>query len=250
MRLFKLCLAFLSLITPSFSTECTTRIDKFEGSCIKPSDCEGGVFNNLCPSVYKCCVPDVNSTPWLYWRYVSRDEFKGLFPSLSQTRSDLLFPWYNKALGELLSDKKGNNECHIIAAFSAQVGHESMELTTFEEFASGEAYEGRCKSLGNCFPGDGTRYKGRGAIQVTGRTNYLKASSFIGTDFIKTPELLVLPSYGIEASVWFWVSNNLNKYCTGKSSDFTVLTQKINGGTNGLEDRINKWNRALNVLKC
>ena len=257
MKLLKLCVAFLSLLTPiygfntSASTACTTKINNFQGSCIKPTDCSGGgIYNNLCPSVFKCCVNDVNSAPWLFWRYVSKDEFRGLFPSLSSIRTDTLFPWFNKAIDSLLEDNMGKDQCHIIAAFSAQVGHESLDLSTFEEFASGEAYEGRCKQLGNCNPGDGVRFKGRGAIQVTGRSNYQKASVFIGEDFIQKPDLLVLPSYGFQASVWFWVSNKLNQFCTGNSNDFLTLTKRINGGTNGIEDRISRWNRALNVLEC
>ncbi len=232
------------------STSCKTKVNNFQGSCNRPLDCEGGIYNNLCPGSFKCCVEDVKSTPYLYWRYVSRDEFKGLFPLLGDTRTDILHPWFNDALGDVLEDKKGNTKCDIIAAFSAQLAHESLSLTTFEEFASGEAYEGRCKQLGNCNPGDGVKYKGRGAIQITGRSNYQRVSSFLGEDFINKPDLLVLPSYGFKASVWFWTANNLNQYCTGKSNDFIELTKKINGGLNGLEDRINKWNNAKNILVC
>ena len=233
----------------TLATSCTTKINKYNGNCISPSSCNGGVYNNLCPGSSKCCVQDVNSK-WIYWPYVDQDEFKGLFPLLSDTRKDTLYPWFNDALSDVLHDKKGNQKCDIIACFSAQVGHESVDLSTFEEFASGEAYEGRCKGLGNCQVGDGVKYKGRGAIQITGRSNYQKASDFIGTNFIDSPDLLVLPSYGFKASVWFWVSNELNQYCTGNQNDFFILTRKINGGLNGIEDRLNKWTRAKNVLKC
>ena len=129
----------------TLSTSCTTKINKYSGNCINPSSCEGGVYNNLCPSSSKCCVEDVNSK-WFYWSYVDKDEFKGLFPLLSDTRINTLYPWFNDALNDVLDDKKGNQKCDIIACFSAQVGHESLDLSTFEEFASGEAYEGRCKS--------------------------------------------------------------------------------------------------------
>ncbi len=235
---------------PLAISSCKTRVSSYDGKCISQSQCDGAIFNNLCPGSSKCCVEDVNSSPWLYWRYVSRDEFKGLFPLLSDVRQNTLYPWFNSALGDLLEDKKGMETCDIIAAFSAQVGHESLDLTTFEEFASGEAYEGRCKQLGNCFPGDGVKYKGRGAIQVTGRRNYEKVSAYLSEDFINKPELLVMPSYGFQTSVWFWVSNGLNQFCSGKQQDFIDLTKKINGGVNGLEDRITKWNRAKSVMGC
>ena len=232
------------------STSCTTKINKYQGSCIRPAECEGAIYNNLCPGSAKCCVPDLNSPSYLFWKYVSREEFKKLFPLLSDTRQEVLFPWFNDALWTVLEDKKGNDKCKIIAAFSAQLGHESVDLSTFEEFASGEAYEGRCKQLGNCNPGDGVKYKGRGAIQITGRSNYLQAGVYLDEDLINNPDMLVMPSYGFKASVWYWVKNGLNKYCTGTTNDFIELTKKINGGVNGLEDRINKWNRAKSALEC
>lgn len=267
MRLIKLLIGLVSLITSPVAycsqqaeqnvtntittlSTCSTKINSLSGSCISPSTCNGGIYNNLCPGISKCCVPDVNNSPWLYWKYVSKDQFKGLFPLLSTTRSDLLYPWFNVALSSLFDDKKGNTECNIITSFAAQIGHESVDLATFEEFASGEAYEGRCKQLGNCYPGDGVKFKGRGAIQITGRSNYQKVSDFLDEDFISKPDYLVMPSYGFQASVWYWVSNNLNQYCTGTTNDFITLTKKINGGINGLEDRINKWDRAKNVMKC
>lgn len=229
---------------------CKTKINNFQGSCIRSVDCEGGVYNNLCPGISKCCVEDVNNSPWLYWRHVSKDQFKSMFPLLGDTRLDLLYPWFNIALESLFDDKKGNDNCNIITTFAAQIGHESVDLSTFEEFASGEAYEDRCRQLGNCQTGDGVRFKGRGAIQVTGRSNYKRVSEFLEEDFISKPDLLVLPSYGFRASVWYWMSNDLNQFCTGTLNDFITVTKKINGGINGLEDRISKWNRAKSVIVC
>jgi putative chitinase len=232
------------------STACTTNINKYTGTCVIPSTCTGGIFNNLCPGSKKCCVEDTTSPPWIYWKYVSKEDFKSIFSSVSNDRTEALYPWFNSALWDVLDDKMGNPSCHIIAAFAAQVGHESGDLMLFEELASGEAYEGRCSKLGNCNPGDGVRFKGRGAIQLTGRFNYQALTNYAKKDFIKNPESVVLPSNGFEASVWFWTSNNLNRYCTGKVNDFFELTRKINGGTNGIDDRLSKWENAKKVLQC
>lgn len=229
---------------------CTTNTNKFTGLCVAPSTCDGGIYNNLCANSPKCCVDDVQNPPFLYWRYVYVSELMAMFPTLSNVRAEALAPWFNVAIGKLMDDKKGMTKCEIIAAFAAQVGHESLSLTLFEELASGSAYENRCSDLGNCYPGDGVRFKGRGAIQITGRTNYQNAANFLNVDLISKPELLVLPSYGFQASTWFWVSKGLNQYCDGTLTGFTKLTKVINGGTNGLDDRINRWNLARQVMKC
>lgn len=96
-----------------------------------------------------------------------------------------------------------------VAAFIAQIGHESGYLRYSEEIASGKAYEGR-KDLGNVQAGDGVRYKGRGLIQITGRFNYEELSKDLGEDFIKHPELLSTPKYAVQSACWFWNKNKLN----------------------------------------
>ena len=85
--------------------------------------------------------------------------------------------------------------------------------------------------------GDGFKFIGRGAIQTTGRDNYAAASQFrFGDDrLLEKPELLELPKYGIQAACWFWTTRNLN--ALADKDDCTLITRKINGGTNGIEDR-------------
>lgn len=121
-----------------------------------------------------------------------------------------------------------------LAAFLAQVGHESGRMRYAEEIATGAKYEGR-KDLGNTQKGDGMRFKGRGLIQITGRANYTELSNDVGIDFVSQPMLLSLPEYAVLSACWFWKKRNLNKYAD--TGEFREITRRINGGYNGLEDR-------------
>jgi putative chitinase len=137
-----------------------------------------------------------------------------------------------------------------IAAFLSQIGHESGSLVYVKELGGPSyfaKYEGR-KDLGNTQQGDGVKFCGRGLIQVTGRANYQKASqALFGDDrLLKTPELLEQPEWAAKSAVWFWSTRNLNNLADG--AQFTDLTKKINGGTNGLDDRKARYHYALKVL--
>jgi len=118
--------------------------------------------------------------------------------------------------------------------FLSQIGHESGQLRYCEEIASGKAYEGRV-DLGNINLGDGVKFKGRGLIQITGRSNYFKLSRAFSVNFIVTPELLKDPKYAVKSACWFWKTNGLNEIAD--TGDFKKVTKKINGGYNGLDDR-------------
>lgn len=138
-----------------------------------------------------------------------------------------------------------------IAAFLAQIGHESGSLVYSKEMGGPSyfaKYDGR-KDLGNTQPGDGARFAGRGLIQVTGRANYGKASqALFGDDrLLKMPELLEQPEWAAKSAVWYWSTRNLNLLADG--AQFTEITKAINGGTNGLEDRKARYRLALSVLK-
>lgn len=137
------------------------------------------------------------------------------------------------------------------AAFLAQIGHESGSLVYVKELGGPSyfaKYEGR-KDLGNMQPGDGVKFCGRGLIQVTGRANYRTASQVLFGDerLLFSPELLEKPEWAAKSAVWFWSTRNLNELAD--ADRFTDLTKKINGGTNGLEDRKARYRLALSVLK-
>ncbi|MDT3419636.1 putative chitinase [Pseudomonas protegens] len=142
-----------------------------------------------------------------------------------------------------------------MAAFIAQIGHESGQLLYVRELGSNQylsKYDTGtlAKRLGNTpeADGDGQKYRGRGLIQVTGRANYEACSEALFGDarLLNTPELLENPVYAALSAGWFWQRAGLNTLAD--KGDFLTITKRINGGTNGLADREALYERALEVL--
>lgn len=136
-----------------------------------------------------------------------------------------------------------------VAAFIAQLGHESGQLRYVREIwgptPTQAKYEGRV-DLGNTQAGDGSKYRGRGLIQITGRANYAACGEALGLNLITQPELLELPQYAAMSAAWFWKQNGLNDLAD--RDQFNTITRRINGGLNGLQDRLDIWSRARAVL--
>ena len=136
-----------------------------------------------------------------------------------------------------------------VAAFIAQIGHESGQLKYVKEIwgptAAQARYEGR-KDLGNTVAGDGAKYRGRGLIQITGRANYMACGEGLGLDLIKQPELLEKPQHACMSAAWFWATRGLNTLAD--ADQFDRITRRINGGQNGAADRQALYARALKVL--
>lgn len=136
------------------------------------------------------------------------------------------------------------------AAFLAQIAHESGELRYVRELASGETYDtGRLAvRLGNTpgADGDGQRYKGRGLIQITGRSNYAACGMALGLDLLAHPELLERVDLACRSAGWFWQDRGLNELAD--KGDFLLITKRINGGTNGWVARVKYYRRAQQVL--
>lgn len=139
-----------------------------------------------------------------------------------------------------------------IAMWLAQVGHESGSFVYTEEIASGAAYEGRT-DLGNTQPGDGVRFKGRSWIQITGRSNYAAFSRWANTNgiapsvgfFIENPTKLAELQYAGVGAAWYWTIARADINALSDRQDLETVTRRINGGTNGLADRRDRYNRAL-----
>ncbi|PHN32077.1 glycoside hydrolase family 19 protein [Pseudomonas sp. ICMP 460] len=135
------------------------------------------------------------------------------------------------------------------SAFIAQIGHESGQLRYVREIwgptAQQLGYEGR-EDLGNTVKGDGSRYRGRGLIQITGRANYADCGEALGLDLVNHPELLEQPQHAAMSAAWFWSTRGLNTLAD--EGGFVKITRRINGGINGLTDRRALYDKALAVL--
>lgn len=187
---------------------------------------------------------------------LSANQLKAIVPFIQSTRLQEVLPWLNKYMAVYQI-----NTYERVCAFIAQLAHESASFRYTEEIASGEAYEGR-KDLGNLYPGDGKRFKGRGFIQITGRANYKECSISLFEDLrlIENPEILEEIEYAVKSACWFWSKKGLNviadqpntwaKERKGKTYDkFEWITLLINGGQNGIADRKEFYKRAKATLK-
>lgn len=131
------------------------------------------------------------------------------------------------------------------AHFLAQAGHESDQFRAMEEYASGVDYEWR-SDLGNVNAGDGVRFKGRGLIQITGRTNYRECGQFLGVDLLRNPTRLAEVDLASRSAGWFWATRKLN--AEADRDDIEAATRIINGGLNGFSHRVELLRKAKQVL--
>ena len=137
------------------------------------------------------------------------------------------------------------------AAFLAQIGHESGGLHWLVEIwgpsIAQAHYEGRA-DLGNTQPGDGFKFKGRGLLQTTGRANYQRTGDALGVDLLADPTLLATPELAARSAGWYWREHGLN--ALADAGNFMLVTRRINGGTNGLEERTALFDVAKTVLQA
>jgi putative chitinase len=166
-----------------------------------------------------------------------------------------------------------------LAHFLAQCGHESAGFKAVSENLNYSA-DGLKKIFGKYFPGnlnesyarqpekiaarvyasrmgngdestkEGFKFRGRGYIQLTGKSNYAKFAKFIGEDTVANPDL-VATKYPLASAAFFFDSNKLWSICDRGADDATVtaVTKRVNGGTIGLSDRIKHFKEYYNLLK-
>jgi putative chitinase len=192
-----------------------------------------------------------------------------------------LFPQYKypQDLAEALSEqfeKYDINTVNRAAGFLAQCGHESNGFTVLKENLNYSA-DGLNKIFKKYFPtvasatpyarnpekiankvyanrmlngdeksGDGYKFRGRGAIQLTGKENYTKYANSVGITIDEAVADLETLDGAIESACWFWKTNGLNAICD--ADDIIKMTKRINGGTIGLEDRKKHYEHAKELL--
>jgi putative chitinase len=165
---------------------------------------------------------------------------------------------------DVLSSKYEINSALRLAHFLAQTAHESGGFRVIEENLNYSAdgltkifpkyfkdkdpneyarqpekianvvYASRMGN-GDTASGDGYRFRGRGLIQLTGKSNYSGFATDSGVELEEAVTYLGTPTGAVESAAWFWHKNGLNHLAD--NDDVTAVTKKINGGTIGLEDR-------------
>jgi predicted chitinase len=175
-------------------------------------------------------------------------DLQQIMPRLPQAKRQLYLPFMNKVMEIYEIDTPLR-----ASAFLAQIAHESGELKFMEEIwgptAQQKKYEPPsdvASRLGNTQTGDGFRYRGRGPIQITGRSNYKKYGDLLGVDLIGNPDLAATPQFAFSTAGLYWKLNGLNELADVQ--DFEAITKRINGGLNGLAERERYYEIAKNTL--
>lgn len=175
-------------------------------------------------------------------------QLQQIMPTLAAAKREQYLPFLNAIMPMYEIDSPLR-----VAAFLAQIAHESGELKFWEEIWGPTAAQKRyeppsdlAKRLGNTQPGDGKRYKGRGPIQITGRFNYRKYGGLLGVDLEGNPDIGATTQIGLQIAGEYWKTNGLNELAD--IPDFTTITKRINGGLNGLASRQKYYERAKQAL--
>lgn len=174
---------------------------------------------------------------------MTADDLRKIMPQAGKM-ADMFFAPLIAAMTEFGIDTQQRR-----ASFLAQVAHESGQLHYTREIwgptPAQRGYEGRV-DLGNTIPGDGYRYRGRGLIQITGRSNYRQCGTRLSIDLLSHPELLEGPTLASRSAAWFWQKHGLNELAD--KDDQVGICNRINGGKNGLTDRLAFYDAAKKVI--
>jgi len=150
------------------------------------------------------------------------NNFKTLEENLHYSAAALMRVWPSRFPDQATADQYANNPQKI----------------------ANKVYAGR---MGNTEDGDGWKYHGRGVIQLTGKDNYIFCGQALKLPLLDNPDLLLDPMNAALSAGWFWNKKGLN--AAADVSGWEEVTRKINGGVLGLDDRIAKINKALQILE-
>jgi putative chitinase len=195
-------------------------------------------------------------------------QLKKIFPA--NKNHEMLADTLNRVL-----PKYQINTVNRIAGFLAQCGHESSEFNILRENlnysaarlleifpkyfnkAQAEDYQRQPSRIANRVyanrmgngaesTGDGFRYMGRGALQLTGKNNYTAFAKSLDRDLSETVAYLETLDGAIESACWYWHTNSVNRTCD--ADDIRAMTRLVNGGYHGLADRQKYYELAKSVL--
>lgn len=204
--------------------------------------------------------------------YITLEQLQQLFPLTKRTVLGQYVDSLNFFMeeGEIITKNR-------ICAFLSQVGVESAGMSVVKENLNYSA-QGLLKTFGKYFPtrelaqqyeripemianrvyanrmgngpensGDGWKFRGRGLIQVTGKNNYNQFASDRGLELEEAISYLETPDGASESAVWFWTMRNINK--PADEQDILTVTKLVNGGTHGLEQRMEYYHTALSIFE-
>ncbi len=200
---------------------------------------------------------------------ITPKQLKGIVPGVKRAKT------ITDAINEICP-KYDIDTSERVAMFIAQCAHESSSFNVFEEnlnysrsallkvFGSrhftpeqADQYARKPEMIANRVyrdrmdngpesSGDGWRFRGAGAIQLTGKYNHSSFAKYVGMRLNESVEYVKRLPGAIEAACWFWKENGLNKFSDRK--DVRGATKRINGGYNGLDDRVSYYRKAESIL--
>lgn len=204
---------------------------------------------------------------------ISLEQFKLMIPRNREPEA-----WYDIAVD--FFKKYDINTVNRIAGFMSQTTHESLDFTHLEEnlnysvenlervfsryfkkvdpkeyarnpeklanYVYMDEYRTRSGRLGNVYPGDGWKFRGRGIKQLTGRTNYENFGKFVDLTADEAAEYLETKQGAFESACWFWETNRLARYAD--KDDIVGMSKRVNGGRIGLQDRIERYEKFKKIL--
>lgn len=133
----------------------------------------------------------------------------------------------------------------IFPKYFRNAGRDAQEYHRQPEKIANVVYASRMGN-GDTESGDGWRFRGRGYIQLTGRSNYIACSEDLEIDLIENPDYLESPEGAARSAAWFWWQNDLNNFAD--KGDIVGCTKRVNGGTIGLEERKELWEKAYSIF--